>query len=145
MTRACALVAAACLVVASQRTAKAVRHESPSVARPPVAHGFSRASGPFDEATALLKQAVAERKIAGAVAAVSHHGTTVYLESFGVLMQGVPVLFDDEFDRGHGHPSYPSIPANASRSNSFWNMHRPTSPRSLRTSRRPIAPKISRS
>src|SRR3954469_6829916 len=117
MTRACA-VAMACVLVASQRTAKAVRHESPPVAHgfsrglepwsppvargfsrglepwsPPVAHGFSRASGPFDEATALLKQAVAERKIAGAVAAVSHHGKTVYLESAGVqdLATGAPM------------------------------------------------------
>src|SRR3954470_22275970 len=96
MTRACALVAAACFLVAPQRTAKAVRHESaPALEpwRPPVAHGFSRTSGPFDEATALLKQAVAERKIAGAVAAVSHHGQTVYLESFGVqdLATGAPM------------------------------------------------------
>src|SRR3954462_8581604 len=147
MTRACA-VAMACVLVASQRTAKAVRHESPPVAHgfsrglepwsppvahgfsrglepwsppvargfsrglepwsppvargfsrglepwsPPVAHGFSRASGPFDEATALLKQAVAERKLAGAGAAVSHHGKTVYLESFGVqdLATGAPM------------------------------------------------------
>src|SRR3954462_11565890 len=88
MMRACALVAAVCFLVVSERTAKAVRHESP-----PVAHGFSRASGPFDEATALLKQAVAERKIAGAVAAVSHRGKTVYLESFGVqdLATGAPM------------------------------------------------------
>src|SRR4051812_11270269 len=132
MTRACA-VAMACVLVASQRTAKAVRHESPPVAHgfsrglepwsppvahgfsrglepwsppvargfsrglepwsPPVAHGFSRASGPLDEATVLLKQAVAERKIAGAVAAVSHHGKTVYLESAGVqdLATGAPM------------------------------------------------------
>src|SRR3954471_7797983 len=87
MTRACA-VAMACVLVASQRTAKAVRQESP-----PVAHGFSRASAPLDEATVLLKQAVAERKIAGAVAAVSHHGKTVYLESAGVqdLASGAPM------------------------------------------------------
>ena len=42
------------------------------------------AAGAFDEATALLKQFVADRKIAGAVAAVAHHGKTIYLESAGV-------------------------------------------------------------
>ena len=44
----------------------------------------STAAGPLDEATALLKQFVADRKIAGAVAAVAHHGKTIYLESAGV-------------------------------------------------------------
>src|SRR6185436_9126891 len=42
------------------------------------------AAGPLDEATALLKQLVAERKIAGAVAAVAQHGKTIYLEAVGV-------------------------------------------------------------
>jgi CubicO group peptidase (beta-lactamase class C family) len=49
-----------------------------------VAHGFSRASGPFDAATALLQQAVDERKIAGAVAAVSQHGQVTYLQAVGL-------------------------------------------------------------
>jgi CubicO group peptidase (beta-lactamase class C family) len=42
------------------------------------------AAGPFDEVSALLKQSVAERKIAGAVAAVAQHGKTIYLEAVGV-------------------------------------------------------------
>jgi CubicO group peptidase (beta-lactamase class C family) len=42
------------------------------------------AAGTFDEATALLKQFVGERKIAGAVAAVAQHGKTIYLEPVGV-------------------------------------------------------------
>jgi CubicO group peptidase (beta-lactamase class C family) len=44
----------------------------------------SSAAGPFDEVTALLKQAVADKKIAGAVAAVARHGKVVYLEPIGV-------------------------------------------------------------
>jgi len=42
------------------------------------------ASVPLGEATALLKQFVAERKIAGAVAAVARHGKLAYLEAVGV-------------------------------------------------------------
>jgi CubicO group peptidase (beta-lactamase class C family) len=42
------------------------------------------ASAPLAEATALLKQFVAERKIAGAVAAVARHGKLAYLEAVGV-------------------------------------------------------------
>ena len=42
------------------------------------------AAAPLGEATALLKQFVAEKKIAGAVAAVAQHGKLAYLESVGV-------------------------------------------------------------
>ncbi len=42
------------------------------------------AAAPLGEATALLKQFVAEKKIAGAVAAVARHGKLAYLESVGV-------------------------------------------------------------
>ena len=42
------------------------------------------ASAPIEEATALLKQSVAERKIAGAVAAIARRGKVGYLESVGV-------------------------------------------------------------
>ena len=41
-------------------------------------------AAPLGEATALLKQFVAEKKIAGAVAAVARHGKLAYLESVGV-------------------------------------------------------------
>jgi CubicO group peptidase (beta-lactamase class C family) len=53
---------------------------SPRVA--PAAVGL--ASAPLDEATALLKRFVDERKIAGAVAAVARKGKLVYLEAVGV-------------------------------------------------------------
>src|SRR4051812_19645178 len=93
VTRWCAAAAALCVLVLSQRTAEAVRHEREAVRHEreavrrntaPVAHGFSRASGPFDAATALLTQAVDERTIAGAVAAVSHHGKVTYLQAVGL-------------------------------------------------------------
>ena len=42
------------------------------------------ASASLSDATALLKRFVAERKIAGAVAAVARHGKLAYLESVGV-------------------------------------------------------------
>ena len=42
------------------------------------------AAAPLGEATALLTQFVAEKKIAGAVAAVARHGKLAYLESVGV-------------------------------------------------------------
>jgi CubicO group peptidase (beta-lactamase class C family) len=42
------------------------------------------ASAPLGEATALLTQFVAEKKIAGAVAAVARHGKLGYLEAVGV-------------------------------------------------------------
>ena len=41
-------------------------------------------SAPLGEATALLKEFVAEKKIAGAVAAVARHGRLAYLEAVGV-------------------------------------------------------------
>jgi len=44
----------------------------------------TRAAGTFDAVTGLLKQEIAERKIAGAVAAVSRHGTVVYQQAVGV-------------------------------------------------------------
>jgi CubicO group peptidase (beta-lactamase class C family) len=43
-----------------------------------------RAAGPFDAVTDLLKQEIIERKIAGAVAAVSQHGEVVYQQAAGV-------------------------------------------------------------
>src|SRR5207302_10630277 len=43
-----------------------------------------RAADPFDAVTDLLKQEIAERKIAGAVAAVSRHGTVAYQQAAGV-------------------------------------------------------------
>jgi CubicO group peptidase (beta-lactamase class C family) len=43
-----------------------------------------RAAGPFDAVSGLLRQEVAERKIAGAVAAVSQRGTIVYQQAVGV-------------------------------------------------------------
>src|SRR3954463_6725694 len=42
------------------------------------------AAAPLEEATALLKRFVAERKIAGAVAAVARRGKLAYVESAGV-------------------------------------------------------------
>jgi CubicO group peptidase (beta-lactamase class C family) len=42
------------------------------------------AAGPFDGVTDLLKREIAERQIAGAVAAVSQHGTIVYQQAAGV-------------------------------------------------------------
>src|SRR4029077_4265481 len=39
------------------------------------------ASAPIEEATALLRRFVAERKIAGAVAAIARRGRIAYLES----------------------------------------------------------------
>jgi len=42
------------------------------------------ASAPIEEATALLRRSVAERKIAGAVAAIARRGKVAYLESVGV-------------------------------------------------------------
>jgi CubicO group peptidase (beta-lactamase class C family) len=65
------LIAALIILALPQRTAEALRYERPAAEN-------------FDEATALLKQFVAERKIAGAVAAVAQHGKTIYLEPAGV-------------------------------------------------------------
>src|SRR5215212_6476893 len=42
------------------------------------------AAAPLDEATALLKRFVDEKKIAGAVAAVARRGRLAYLEAAGV-------------------------------------------------------------
>jgi len=62
---------------------------SMSAAEPPALPRATPASvglapAPLDEATALLKQFVADRKIAGVVAAVARHGRLAYLESVGV-------------------------------------------------------------
>jgi CubicO group peptidase (beta-lactamase class C family) len=73
----CLGIAALLALGVSQRTAEAVRHKTADALR----HGY--AAGPLDEATALLRQFVAERKIAGAVAAVAQHGKTIYLERAG--------------------------------------------------------------
>ena len=48
----------------------------------PASLGLS--SAPLDEATELLDRFVAEKKIAGAVAAVARRGTLAYLEPVGV-------------------------------------------------------------
>jgi CubicO group peptidase (beta-lactamase class C family) len=41
-------------------------------------------SASFQDATALLERYAAEQKIAGAVAAVAHHGKTIYMKAVGV-------------------------------------------------------------
>ena len=57
----------------------------------PQAVGLNAAK--LDEATRLMKALVAEKKIAGAVAAVARHGKLAYLESAGVqnLETGSPM------------------------------------------------------
>jgi CubicO group peptidase (beta-lactamase class C family) len=60
-----------------------VRAAQPSFPRATPAEA-GLASAPLAEATALLTQFVAEKKIAGAVAAVARHGKLGYLEAVGV-------------------------------------------------------------
>lgn len=72
----CALLVASC-VVASPRAAD--RDPLPRVS--PAAVGMSAPK--LEEATALLNQLVAERKIAGAVAGVARRGKLVYLTAVG--------------------------------------------------------------
>jgi CubicO group peptidase (beta-lactamase class C family) len=57
----------------------------------PAAVGLAPA--PLDDATALLRRAVAEQQIAGVVAAVARHGKLAYLESIGLqdLAQRTPM------------------------------------------------------
>ena len=78
IVRRCApVVTAASLAVAFSAA------EPPPLPRArPAAVGL--ASAPLAEATALLKRFVADRKIAGAVAAVARHGKLAYLEPVGV-------------------------------------------------------------
>ena len=85
--RRLALVAAGTVLALSLGRAQAPRdaHGAAASALPratPASVGLAPA--PIEEATALLKQFVAGRKIAGAVAAIARHGKVAYLESVGV-------------------------------------------------------------
>jgi len=74
-------VAAVSLVAAAVALSFAVARAQSTKADPASA---GLAGARLDEATALLRQLVADRKIAGAVAAVSRNGQVAYLEALGV-------------------------------------------------------------
>ena len=82
-SRWCAAIAVLSVLALADSRAEALRHWNFFVASRTVAQGFSPASAPFDGATKLLQQAVDERKIAGAVAAVGQHGKVTYLQAVG--------------------------------------------------------------
>ena len=70
-------------VAALAATAIAAQDGSPAVLRAtPETVGMS--SDRLQQATAVLRQAVADRALAGGVAAVARHGKLVYLEPFGL-------------------------------------------------------------
>jgi len=87
MLRRCAPVIGALVLALSTGQAESQSGERAAEASAlpravPGAVGLASAS--LSDATALLKRFVAERKIAGAVAAVARHGKLAYLESVGV-------------------------------------------------------------
>lgn len=77
-----ATAAAAVLAMKSPRALETVQAASGMLRATPEAAGMS--SERLQMATALLRQAVADRAIAGAVASVARHGKIVYLEPVGL-------------------------------------------------------------
>ena len=77
IVRRCVPVIAACFVIG-------VSAAGPTAFPRATPASVGLAAAPLGEATTLLTQFVAEKKIAGAVAAVARHGKLAYLESVGV-------------------------------------------------------------
>lgn len=89
IVRALPLIVAAGLAGILTRTGVAPATQSPATQSPPILSPAAPASlgldpQALDEATRLLESFVADRKIAGAVAAVARHGRLGYLTSVGV-------------------------------------------------------------
>jgi len=84
--RGCAVIAGLLVVALPLGRAEALRYDGPDLGPfqrvAPASVGLAPAM--LDEATALLKRVVDEKKIAGAVAAVARKGKLAYLEAVGV-------------------------------------------------------------